>query len=178
MKSIPQSEAVILHPKAVGVIQRGRRRHDPARHVGADLIARYIEYRLDPGNDAKDQYQQAAELGVSRSTISNLARTPGVFDEIRRQRYRLRGEALLQVDAAVLQQAKQGVIPAARLYLERWDAGYMPRRAKVRVDPEVERSKGMTAAELEAEAQRITEHIKWIRSTVDALVPPTDGGHK
>lgn len=174
MATALRSEKPTVPPKLDGSRRTPRRRHDPGLHVGADLIARYIEYRLDPSNDVKNQHQQAADLGVSRSSISNLARIPGVLDEVRRQRYAIRGEDLLRVDEAIFRAGAEGVVPAAKLCYERWDAGYKPRRVEVRVDPELERLKGMSTEELEAEAQRITDHIKWIQSTVDALVPPTN----
>jgi hypothetical protein len=161
------------HPKVASALRGMRRRGDPSRHIGEDLIRQFIEFRVDPDTDHLTQSQQAEALGVSRSTVSNLQRTPGVWNAIRKARYEFRQEALLVVDEATFREAAKGNVAAARLAYERWDPAYLPRRAEVRVGVEAElaRLQGMTVEELQTEAEKLAAEIQEITSQVAATSP-------
>lgn len=166
----------ISHPALASRLKLTKklRDQDHASSVSKHLIDHYVAYRLDPSTDKLSQRARAAAIGCSVGTINKLEHIPEIYDEIRRARNMLNKEGLLAIDDAVLTTAvsgKRGSIDAARLYMERWDEGYMPKKASVNINAEINALAGKSAGELEAMAAEMLESIKQIRERVDAVAP-------
>lgn len=132
--------------------------------VGPDLIRRYILYRSDPANDKKFLKHRAVDLGVGESSITTLDRLPGMFDEVRRARFKLYRGDLYDMDLAMFRKAKRGDVPAAKLMYERWDPEYVQRTQVFNQKGEPDELKGKSIEEIRQLAEQQLAELKRITS--------------